>query len=537
MALRNKIILLFPFFLLSYSLHAQQINRYLVFFKNKTGTPYSVAQPDQFLSQKAIDRRTKQGILISEEDLPVNPAYISDVKGTGAKTYFTSRWMNGVLIETDQATLDQIKLIPSVDRTEYVAPNKKLGGRIRKIRSRKENSLAPATKTQLQMLGIDKMQEDGFIGQGMTVAVFDGGFLGVNTAIPFQSIFQENRIVDSFDFVARSGNVFAYDDHGTEVLSIIGAYNEGNYTGGAYKANFQLYVTEDVDSENRIEEYNWLFAAERADSAGVDVINSSLGYNLFDDPSMDYTKAQLDGKTAVISKAASKAIARGIVVVCSAGNEGNNSWQLVTPPADVDGVLAIGSVSSSNSKSTFSSIGPTSDNRIKPDVVALGSGTSVIKPSGVLTSESGTSVACPLITSLVAGVWQAYPQLTAAEMYQTIIRSADEFSQPTNFKGYGLPSYALTTGYLESATQDNEIILYPNPITGSSMNILIKNPSTEPAQIQVFAIDGKLVAELRQLITSSNNPFECNFSSLLAGTYLVKVKSGAHLKIARLVRP
>ena len=529
--------MLCSFLLVCWSVQAQQINRYVVFFKNKTGTPFSIAEPGKFLSQKAIDRRTKQGIPIIEEDLPINPAYVTEVKGTGAKAYFSSRWMNGILVEADQVTIDQIKLLPAVDHTEFVAPNKKLSGRIKKVRSRKETSIAPATKTQLQMLGIDKMHADGFIGQDMIIAVLDGGFLGVNTALPFQLIIQENRIVDSFDFVARSGNVFAYDDHGTEVLSVIGAFNEGNYTGGAYKAKFQLYVTEDSDNEYRIEEYNWLFAAERADSAGVDIINSSLGYNLFDDSSMDYLKTQLDGRTAVVSKAAGKAIARGIVVVCSAGNEGNNSWQLVTPPADVDGILAIGSVTSSNSKSTFSSIGPTTDNRIKPDVVALGSGTSVIKPSGVLSTQSGTSVASPLIASLVAGVWQAYPQLTGAEVYQTIIRSADEFSQPTNFKGYGLPSYALITGYLEGATHEDEITLYPNPITGSSLQISIKTPSTEPTQIQVFAMDGKKISEFQQVISWMNNPFECDFSSLSAGVYLVKVKSGVHLKVARLVKP
>ncbi len=203
----------------------------------------------------------------------------------------------------------------------------------------------------------------------------------------------------------------------------------------------------------------------------------------------------------------------------------------------MDGILAIGSVTSSNSKSTFSSVGPTADKRIKPDVVALGSGTSIIKPSGVLSTQSGTSVASPLIASLVAGVWQAYPQLTGAEVYQTIIKSADEFSQPTNFKGYGLPSYVLTTGYLESTNQDDEIILYPNPLTGSSLQISVKTPSTEPTQIQVFAIDGKKVFDLEEVITWLNNPFEIDFSSLQSGIYLVKVKSGAHLKTARLVKP
>jgi serine protease AprX len=517
---------------------AQSVNRYVIFFKDKQASPFSITRPQEFLSQKSIDRRTKQGIELSEEDIPVNQSYVLQVRNAGARTFFTSRWMNALLVETDVPTLDQIKLLPFVLRTEYVAPNQKLSvGRVRKMRSRKDNSIAPATRNQLQMLGIDKMQEDGLKGEGVTIAVFDGGFLGVNSALPFQAILNENRLRDSFDFVARSGNVFAYDDHGTEVLSIISAFNEGNYTGGAYKANFQLYVTEDVDSEYRIEEYNWLFAAERADSAGVDVINSSLGYNLFDDVSMDYSKARLDGKSAVVSQAASKALSKGIVVVCSAGNEGNNSWRLVTPPADVDGVLAIGSVTSTNTRSGFSSIGPTADNRIKPDVVGMGSGTSIIRPNGLLGTQSGTSVSSPLIASLAAGVIQAYPQLSSIEVYNAILRSGDQFSNPDNLKGYGLPSYMAIKNYLETFTLEDEIVLYPNPITSTTIHIAIKNLVADPTQIQVFDVSGKRVLESQLLITKSTNPLEYDMSSLGAGSYLIKVKSGSHLKIIRVVKP
>jgi serine protease AprX len=535
--LKNKIIPVF-FLLLSGFTYAQQINRYIVFFKDKSGTPFSVSQPNQFLSQRAIDRRVKQDIIVSVEDLPVNPAYINQVKDTGARTYFSSRWMNAVLIETDETTLTQIRQLPFVNKAELAAPDQKLSnGRIRKVRSRKESSLAPATKVQLQMLGIDVMQSEGFKGEGIYIAVFDGGFLGVGTALPFQSLIRENRISDSYDFIRRSGNVFAYDDHGTEVLSIISAFNEGNYNGGAYKATFQLYVTEDVDSEYRIEEYNWLFAAERADSLGVDVINSSLGYNLFDDSSMDYSKSDLDGKTAIVSQAAAKAIAKGIVVVCSAGNEGNNSWQLVTPPADVDGILAIGSITSSNSKSAFSSVGPTTDGRIKPDVVALGSGVSIIKPNGTLGTESGTSVASPLIASLAAGIIQAYPELSAAEIYRSMIRSADQFTNPDNLKGYGLPKYSVVKDYLETAKLNDEIVLYPNPVTGSSVKIAIKNPVDQPIQIQIFAMDGKRLSDTQVVITWANNPLEYDLSALTGGIYLMKVKSGDNLKIIRLMKP
>lgn len=516
--------------------YGQQINRYVVFFKDKSNTSYSISQPLQFLSQRAIDRRTRQGISVSEEDLPVNSNYINEIKAKGASTYFSSKWMNAVLIETDESTLAQIKSLSFVDHTEYVAPNKKLGGRIKKVRSKKESSLAPATQTQLQMLSLDAMQADGFKGEGIHLAVFDGGFSGVDTAIPFQLMFQENRLIDSYDFVRKSTNVYAYDDHGTEVLSVIGAFSEGNYTGGAYKANFHLYITEDSDTEYRIEEYNWLFAAERADSAGVDVINTSLGYNTFDDSSMDYSKLNLDGKTAVISKAASKVIAKGIVVVCSAGNEGNNSWQLVTPPADVDGILAIGSVTSTNTKSTFSSIGPTSDNRFKPDVVALGSGTSIIKPNGSIGTQNGTSVASPLIASLAAGVLQAYPQLSAREVYETIIRSADQYLQPDNRKGYGLPRYSAIINFLETSELNDEIVLYPNPVTGSSVKIAIKNPSQQLTHIQVFAVDGKKLSEQQILINWQNNPVEYDLSALASGVYLIKVKSADHVKIARVMK-
>jgi len=535
MAWRNNLIVCFLF--CASWVNAQQVNRYVVFFKDKQNTVFSVSKPLEFLSQKAIDRRFRQEITISEEDLPVNSTYVSQVKDKGAKVFFRSKWMNALLVETDAMTLDQIKSLPFVLRTEYVAPNKKLSGRIKKVRSRKENSLAPATKNQLQMLGIDEMQNDGFRGEGVTIAVFDGGFLGVNSALPFQSLFNEKRLIDSFDFVSRSGNVFAYDDHGTAVLSVIGAFNEGNYTGGSYKANFQLYVTEDVDSEYRIEEYNWLFAAERADSAGVDVINSSLGYNLFDDESMDYSKAKLDGKSAVVSIAAAKALSKGIVVVCSAGNEGNNSWQLVTPPADVNGILAIGSVTSSNSKSTFSSVGPTSDNRIKPDVVALGSGTSVIKPSGTVGTENGTSVASPLIASLTAGLLQAYPQLSAKEVYDAIIRSGDQYAAPDNFKGYGLPKYAAIKDYLEALDLNDEIVLYPNPIKEPSIRIALKSIPETPVQIYVFDMNGRRVLESKLTIDRSNNPMEYDMSALGTGNYLIKVKSGEHTKVTRMMKP
>src|SRR6478609_7267065 len=350
-----------------------QVDRYVVYLKDKNGTPFSITSPNQFLSQRSIDRRVRQKIEITAEDLPITPDYRAQLKATGASVFFSSKWLNCILVEATPALVTTITSLPFVSKVELVAPGKKLNaGRVKKFKKVKETSAIPATNTQLSMIGIDSMHLDGFRGEGIYVGVFDSGFDGVNTALPFKPIFDEGRLLYSVDLVANSKNVFQYDSHGTEVFSVIAAYSAGSFIGGAYKANYMLFVTEDVTSEYRIEEYNWLFAAEKADSAGVDVINSSLGYNLFDDSSMDYKVADLNGTTAIVSLAAAKALEKGMVVVCSAGNEGSNSWKYVTPPADVNGVLAIGSVTTARLKSSFSSIGPTADGRIKPDVMALG---------------------------------------------------------------------------------------------------------------------------------------------------------------------
>ena len=310
-----------------------QVNRYMVFFTDKTGSPYSTTQPDKFLSQRAIDRRMRQGISVVEADIPVSPGYVQGLRGTGASVFFTSRWMNGALIQCDASLISSIDVLPYVNSVELVAPNARLQGNGRKGNTLDVNSPASTAQTeaQLQMIGLDDMQDAGYKGESFHIAIFDGGFQGVDTADPFQHLFDDGRVdlAASKDFVRNSASVFQFDDHGTQVFSVIAAYQEGNFTGGAYEARYQLYVTEDVSTEYRVEEYNWLFAAERADSAGVDIINSSLGYYDFDNTSMNYPKSAMDGKTTIVTKAAQLAADRGIVVVCSAGNEGAKAWQII----------------------------------------------------------------------------------------------------------------------------------------------------------------------------------------------------------------
>ncbi len=518
-----------------------QINRYVVFFKDKEGSTYSTSAPLEFLSQHAIDRRIRQGISVTQEDLPVNETYVHGVRDVGANTFFRTKWMNGVLVQCDVSLIPSIENLAFVDRVEFVAPNEKLllGGRKRTEQRTKDLRVAASTQVQLQMIGLDEMQSAGYTGENIIIGIFDGGFQGVNTAGPFQHIFNENRInlTVSKDFVTNSNDVFQYDDHGTQVFSVIAAYQDGLYTGGSYEADYQLFVTEDVSSEFRIEEYNWLFAAERADSAGVDVINSSLGYYNFDQPSMDYPKTAMDGETTVVSRAAQMVADRGIAVVCSAGNEGGIAWKIITAPADAKDVLAIGNVNNAGVRSGSSSVGPSADGRIKPDVAALGVSTSVIKPNGTLGSASGTSLAAPLVTSLVAGVWQRYPNLSNLEVIDAIRKSASQANNPDNLLGYGIPNFKGVVNYLEQTQQENVFDIYPNPITLDSITIRPFDPTqVSSCKIELVSSQGQIVYEASANFSWADRTYTPTFSNLSAGLYFIRIWWGEKKFTYRVVK-
>lgn len=511
-------------------------NRYFVTFKDKVNTPYTVANPLQFLSQKSIDRRAKENFAVGEEDLPVDTAYVHRVKKSGASVFFTSRWLNGVLIQATTSTVSAVTALPFVTKVELVAPGTKLMGGRRGASDKLDRAAATTAlqnQLQLETIGLDKMQAAGFRGEGVDVAVFDAGFIGVNTLPAFQSMYQEGRMKAAFNFVNNSPNVYAADDHGTEVLSIMAGNISSSYLGGAYNANFFLYQTEDAPTEYRVEEYNWLFAAERADSAGVEVISSSLGYNTFDDASMDYTYQDLDGKTSVISRAAHKAFERGIVVVNSAGNEGNNSWKHIDVPADAEGVIACGAVDYAGYRSSFSSTGPSADQRIKPDVTALGDGSIVITASGTIASGSGTSFSTPLIACLVIGLRQALPQASAKEIYQRVINSASQVNHPDNLLGYGIPNFASAKDLVDF---QEEFLLFPNPLSNGPLKIIFKDPHDQNFTVAVFNSAGQKVFELSDSINWGNNPYALDLSAFSSGLYLVKVQTPTSGKTIRILK-
>lgn len=509
----------------------------MVFFTDKTNTPYSTSSPLNFLSQKAIDRRAAQNIAVIAEDLPITPAYIQGLKNIGIKVLYKTKWMNGVLVECTASDSQVISGLSFVSSVQYVAPGGRpvSNGRIRSSNKFKDvEQTSATTDMQLSMLAMDKMHSNGFRGQGMLIAIMDGGFQGADTISYFKHVFTEGRFNSnvSYDFVSGGSNVFRHHNHGTNVWSIIAGYKTGVFVGGAYEANFVLFVTEDVGSEYRIEEYNWLFAAERADSLGVDVINTSLGYNTFDDSQMNYTKLQMDGETAVITRATTLAASKGMAVVVSAGNEGAKSWSIITAPADGKNVLAVGAVTSTGLKSSFSSVGPSADGRIKPDVAALGSGVAIVNTNGSVGSGSGTSFAGPLTASLVAGYWQKLRSLSVPALFDTIRKTGTQFSLPDNSLGFGIPSFHYIITSIEEP-KNGFLNVYPNP---AQTEIILEFTDNQDFDFSVSVVDSHGSVHLIHPNWVEGTKFKVDLSLFPSGVYVLKCTRNRQSSIYKIIK-
>lgn len=485
-------------FLLISFLSSAQNSKYIVTFKDKQGTPFSIENPEAFLSQRSIDRRNRQEISITEQDLPINPEYVSQLRSVSSEIsyYRSSKWFNAILISAPEAELSNISALEFVNSVELVEPYK--NGSISftswepKIQKSKKSNKTKEIQnaTQNNMLGIDQLQQLGYTGDGILIAVTDGGFINTNNIFFFDHLYENNKVIMEYNFVKNSDDVYVDSSHGTEVFSQLGAYSEDEYAGGAYEADYMLFVTEDVrgDYEYRIEEYNWAFAAEKADSAGADIINVSLGYSdFFELESMNYSYEDMDGQTAVISIASEIASSKGMLVVASAGNEGTISWRYITAPADAESVIAVGGVNSSGVKNSTSSFGPSYDGRIKPDVVALGSSVKVINSSGRVSSSSGTSHSAPLVTGLAALLWQANPELTVHQLREMILMSGDNVDNPDNMVGYGIPNPDIVTSIEDEIEITQDLFnIYPNPTRKNKFFIRYKGEDSISTTVSIL---------------------------------------------------
>jgi serine protease AprX len=424
---------------------AAQSNMYLVKFTDKNNSPYSLQNPTVFLSQKSIERRFKQGIKIQERDLPPNPAYIDSLNTKSIQLLYKSRWFNAALIIATEEVKNAILNFPFVENVEFNMPlkqNVSSSSFRKKSKLETVNTLNYGDATaQIELLGVNQMHEQGFHGENMLIAVLDNGFLNANSIICLDSIFDNNRVLEIYDFVDNDSTLFSDGGHGTSVLSCMAAYLENELIAPAYMSNYVLFRTEDDDSETRAEEAYWLFAAERADSLGVEIINTSLGYSTFDNPSTNYTTSQMDGNTTLITRAADIAASTGMLIINSAGNSGGTSWNIITAPADGDSVLAVGAVSRTGIVASFSSRGNPANSTVKPDVMAVGYQTALSDKYGQITASNGTSFASPLTAAMAAGLWQANPLLSSFDILTCIRKSGHIYNNPNVDYGYGITHF------------------------------------------------------------------------------------------------
>lgn len=428
---------------------------YRLYLKDKDldHTPFSVNRPSEFLSQRSIDRRKRQGIPVDLTDLPVAPAYEKQVAEAGIEIVGKSKWNNTLLIR-----IHKDKELRKLEGLEFITKRKKVfqapDSVSQRMRSNVRNGLNEwsqgdefygAADAQLKSLNGKKLHENGYRGKGMMIAVFDGGFMNADKIPALHKI----KLAGVKDFVVpESKSVFGEMEHGTMVLSTMAANAPDFYVGVAPEAQYLLIRCEDERTESLAEEDYWASAAEYADSCGVDIINSSLGYHGFDDSSMDHYYYEQDGNTALISRTASMCADKGIVCVNSAGNDGMGSWKKINFPADAKDILTVGSINEHGMNAAFSAVGPTADGRIKPDVMAFGSPTCVITGRGSIINDNGTSFSSPLVAGMVACLWQALPGKTAKQIIKLVKLAGDNQQHPDNVFGYGVPDFwkAYQTG-------------------------------------------------------------------------------------------
>lgn len=522
-------------------------NIYWVQFTDKEGSPYSIDNPEAYLSPRALQRRANLNITIDEYDLPVNPQYLQAVADCGAEIINPSKWLNGVSVHvTDPSVIEAINALDCV-MTVRNCPNDL------KAQEQKErwlaNEMKPAASTrsskgfyggaedQVKQLNVDVLHDMGFDGTGVIIAVLDGGFEGAENTSCFDNMREEGRLLGTRDFVYGSNSVYTQSTHGTSCLSTMGAYDPNNMVGTAYKASYYLIHTEDGDSENIIEEYNWVSGAEYADSLGVDVCSTSLGYITFDMSQWDHPYQHYDGKTAPMSIGAEIAASRGMICMNAAGNEGDGNCTLGIP-ADAEHIVTVGAVNAAGDRASFSSVGPTYDGRIKPDVMAMGEGTYVASGYGSwwpYYNGNGTSFATPVLAGAVACLRQARPYSSVQEICDALRACGNRADNPDSKYGYGIPDFSQALELLkveEHSVAANEIInVYPNPSQGE-VKVALKEGAK--ADVTVYDITG------RQLYTYTFNglnhtTLENYMNTLGTGVYFINAVSELGSQTVKLV--
>lgn len=484
-----------------------------IYLKNKDNTSYTLDKPKAFLSKKSIERRYRQHLNIDSTDLPVSEKYIQAIEKLGCTAVAKSKWMNTISVYcSDSLLVNQIKELDCVKNTTFVWKGDTI---LRKEKADIKRSKPKEKSTSAYGLAYDQiatvngmyLHDKGFRGEGMEIAVIDAGFKNVNDLL----LIDNSSIGGTKNFVFNGENMFESSEHGLGVFSTMVTNIPNTYIGTAPKAKCWLLRSEDGRSEYPIEEDYWVAAAEYADSTGVDLINTSLGYTKFDYPATSYTTSQLDGKTAYMTKAAEIATTKGLFVVVSAGNEGNNEWEKIVFPSDAEHVLTVGSINNDSIVSYFSSIGPAVDKRIKPDVMVMGGKINVVGGNDEIVVNSGTSFSAPVMCGLAACLWQAYPNLTNNQLLETIKKSGSKYDSPGDAFGYGIPNmekaFIYAAGINREIEKDTHFMLRSDSIGFVSIeNIDFQDTATY--KVLIVNINGKLL--LSDSISNTKKTFGLN---------------------------
>lgn len=478
---------------------AQHPAKYWVEFTDKKDSPYSIDRPEEFLSPRAIEKRQRFNIPITEQDLPVNESYIRQLLAIDkTMVLFTkSKWLNGVTVYSEaEGIMDKILALPFVSgaectilmdseedfdypRASYAPPAKPT--EVLKIK-RGEDLDYGYSYSQTNINRAQWLHRMGVYGEGMFIMVLDGGFANANEIPQFEALRNEGRLAGTRNFVQPGRSVFIEGTHGTMTLSCMAGYLEGEMMGTAPKATYFLAQTEDGRSENKIEEDNWVAGAELADSLGCDLINSSLGYYKFDDKEKSYKYKDLDGETSRATIAADIAVSKGIIVCVSAGNEGNDPWKYITCPADAKDALTVGGVDHHGIASPFSSYGPTSDNRIKPDAAAVGSQAVIARENGETDLSYGTSFSSPILCGMTACLWQLFPNRTAQQVIHAVRLAGADYSHPDKQLGYGITNFVYAYNFLAQFDSNDDVTILPERAIskGGPIKLYYNSDHTKP---------------------------------------------------------
>jgi serine protease AprX len=447
---------------------------YWVEFTDKDSTPYSIDKPEAFLSEKALERRQKYGIAITEDDFPPNPDYVRALRAKKAKVMHTSRWLNAATITILEDSLEALKQLDFISTVQYVgiqtrggsSPTRELNMDSLQTIPRPQSKYGYGAEQIMQING-HVLHQIGLTGKGVTVAVLDGGFTGVDQSPFFEDLRKSGRLLPGIDFVDIDNSVYESNSHGTRVLSCMAANVPKLMVGTAPDASYVCIKTEDVRNEYPLEECHWVAGIEFADSIGADIVTSSLGYTEFDDTLLHHTHLELDGKTAISSRAAAYAAQKGMLVLNSAGNSGNDEWRKIGFPADVASTLTVGATTLKGELASFSSVGPTADGRIKPDIIAPGARVALADAYSYKVSKgSGTSFSTPIIAGMVACLMEGFPDKTNAEIIKAIKVSSSLANEPNAEKGYGIPNFQKAYSILK--LKSAEIKLVPKPATSGN---------------------------------------------------------------------